>query len=105
MLCMMYINWTIWWLDKVVDLPQCRPLFASSPLHIPVGYEDEAEFEDALNGPFSEFLRAMPHIETMIDDKGRLLFKVRPDPPREAWQPTKMTLKILDREDVSCVGS
>ncbi len=43
----------------------------------------------------------MPHIETMVDDKERLVFKVRPQPPREEWKPTKMTLKILDREDVS----
>jgi hypothetical protein len=43
----------------------------------------------------------MPHIETKVDEAGRLVFKVRPDPPEEEWKATKMSLKILDKEDVS----
>lgn len=37
------------------------------------GYEDMAEFEDALHGTFEDFLQAMPHIETKIDEKNRLV--------------------------------
>ena len=50
-----------------------------APTQMLTGYEDNAEFEDALNGSFSEFLKAMPHIDTMTDDQGRLVFKVRGD--------------------------
>lgn len=31
------------------------------------------EFEDALHGTFEDFLLSMPHIETKIDEKGRLV--------------------------------
>ncbi len=48
-------------------------------------------------------MQAMPHIETMTDDKGRIVFKVKPDVPREQWRGKKMTLKVIDREDVSGV--
>jgi hypothetical protein len=37
------------------------------------GYEDMAEFEDALHGTFEDFLQAMPHLETKIDEKNRLV--------------------------------
>ena len=30
-------------------------------LLLAAGYEDEAEFEDALNGPFSDFLKVWMH--------------------------------------------
>ncbi|GAX76438.1 hypothetical protein CEUSTIGMA_g3883.t1 [Chlamydomonas eustigma] len=73
---------------------------AASWLRNDLGYEDEAEFEDALNGPFSDFLKAMPHIETKIDEAGRLVFKVRPDPPEEEWKATKMSLNILGKDDL-----
>ena len=45
--------------------------------------------------------QAMPHIECKVDDKARLVFKVKPDPPPEEWRSTKMTIKISTREDVS----
>ena len=42
----------------------------------------------------------MPHIETKKDEKGRLVFRVKPEPPVEEWRPVKMTLKIVNREDL-----
>eukprot|EP00955_Chlamydomonas_euryale_P007696 81641-Chlamydomonas_euryale.AAC.25 len=65
------------------------------------GYEDDAEFEDALNGSFDDFLKAMPHLETKIDDQDRLVFKIRPDLPMEEWKPVKMSLRVATREDHS----
>eukprot|EP00195_Chlamydomonas_chlamydogama_P006353 CAMPEP_0202896696 /NCGR_PEP_ID=MMETSP1392-20130828/5645_1 /ASSEMBLY_ACC=CAM_ASM_000868 /TAXON_ID=225041 /ORGANISM="Chlamydomonas chlamydogama, Strain SAG 11-48b" /LENGTH=226 /DNA_ID=CAMNT_0049582139 /DNA_START=48 /DNA_END=725 /DNA_ORIENTATION=- len=65
-----------------------------------LGYDDMDEFEDALNGTFAEFLNAMPHIETKVDEKGRLVFRVKPEPPQEEWRPVKMSLRIADREDL-----
>lgn len=73
---------------------------AGSWLRNDLGYEDEAEFEDALNSSFEEFLEAMPHIETKVDEQGRVVFKVRPEPPPSEWKPTKMTLKINSRDDI-----
>ncbi|KAF5841050.1 hypothetical protein DUNSADRAFT_14608 [Dunaliella salina] len=64
------------------------------------GYEDMAEFEDALHGTFEDFLQAMPHIETKIDEKNRLVFRLKEDPPRDQWQGKKMTLRITDSADL-----
>jgi C4-type Zn-finger protein len=65
-----------------------------------MGYEDMPEFEDALNGTFEQFLTALPNIEVSTDEKGRKVFKVKPEPPREEWKPLKMTLTIADRKDL-----
>lgn len=65
-----------------------------------MGYEDMPEFEDALNGTFEEFLEALPNIELSTDDKGRKVYKVKPEPPQEEWKAKKMTLKITDRKDL-----
>lgn len=45
----------------------------------------------------------MPHLETKLEvlqGVERLVFKIRPDPPREEWRPVKMVLPITRREDV-----
>uniref|UniRef100_A0A7R9UZ39 ZPR1 jelly-roll domain-containing protein n=1 Tax=Chlamydomonas euryale TaxID=1486919 RepID=A0A7R9UZ39_9CHLO len=73
---------------------------AASWLKNDLGYEDDAEFEDALNGSFDDFLKAMPHLETKIDDQDRLVFKIRPDLPMEEWKPVKMSLRVATREDL-----
>eukprot|EP00197_Chlamydomonas_leiostraca_P002244 CAMPEP_0202858614 /NCGR_PEP_ID=MMETSP1391-20130828/1068_1 /ASSEMBLY_ACC=CAM_ASM_000867 /TAXON_ID=1034604 /ORGANISM="Chlamydomonas leiostraca, Strain SAG 11-49" /LENGTH=208 /DNA_ID=CAMNT_0049537547 /DNA_START=138 /DNA_END=764 /DNA_ORIENTATION=+ len=71
------------------------------------GYEDMAEFEDALHGTFEQFISVMPHIETKQDEKGRLVLRLKPDPPPESWVPSKMTVRITCRADLwnVCVKS
>lgn len=65
-----------------------------------LGYEDMGEFEDALNGSLEQFLSALPNIELSEDDKGRRVFKVKPELPREQWKALKMTFPIKDRKDL-----
>jgi len=55
-----------------------------------LGYEDMDELEDALNGPFIDFLRQFPNISTKEVD-GRDFFQVL---NREHKGPTKMTLTV-----------
>lgn len=64
-----------------------------------LGYEDMAEFEDALGGSFNEFLDKLPRIEKK-EDNGRWFFKILPEPPQSEWKPTRMTLHILNRSDL-----
>ncbi|MEW5296852.1 MAG: hypothetical protein WDW36_000102 [Sanguina aurantia] len=65
-----------------------------------MGYEDMDEFEDALSGTFIEFLQCLPHVETMTDELNRLVYKIKPSPPREEWVPTRMTLSITRPSDL-----
>lgn len=44
-----------------------------APILLCCRYEDMAEFEDALHGSFDQFISLMPHIETKLDDRGRLV--------------------------------
>lgn len=66
-----------------------------------LGYEDMDQFEDALGGTFEQFIKALPHIETKIQDDGSscdgmLVLKMKP-PPVIA-QGFTMTLKIEKSE-------
>lgn len=65
-----------------------------------LGYEDMDEFEDALNGTFSEFLESLPHIVKEARDNGKEYFKILPDPPENEWKPLKMTFKINSTKDL-----
>lgn len=80
---------------------------AGSWLRHDLGYEDMAEFEDALQGSFDEFISTFPHILHRIDEKGRLVIKLKPEPPPEEWKPTRMTMRITDRKQLwsVCVKS
>lgn len=66
-----------------------------------LGYEDVAEFEDALHGTFPAFLDALPHVTRRKDEAtGRELFQLRPDPPRSEWRPVTMTARITSTADL-----
>lgn len=64
-----------------------------------LGYEDIAEFEDALGGSFGDFLDKLPGIEKKLDND-RWFFKVLPEPPQSEWKPVRMTLQVLNRSDL-----
>eukprot|EP00405_Crypthecodinium_cohnii_P018564 CAMPEP_0206464800 /NCGR_PEP_ID=MMETSP0324_2-20121206/27435_1 /ASSEMBLY_ACC=CAM_ASM_000836 /TAXON_ID=2866 /ORGANISM="Crypthecodinium cohnii, Strain Seligo" /LENGTH=243 /DNA_ID=CAMNT_0053937507 /DNA_START=199 /DNA_END=930 /DNA_ORIENTATION=+ len=63
-----------------------------------LGYEDMDEFEDALQGSFTDFLGAFPHIEVK-EVEGKKLFKVnhrKPGPPRTLTVRVDNTKMLLD---------
>eukprot|EP00775_Hariotina_reticulata_P013024 gene13024-13153_t len=64
-----------------------------------LGYEDEPEFEDALQGSFSDFLNCLPHAIKKTEN-GREYFQLKVDPPRSEWKPVKMTVKINEVSDL-----
>jgi C4-type Zn-finger protein len=67
-----------------------------------LGYEDQAELEDALRGTFVDFLRAMPHINTRVDpNTGAVYFQVIPEPPRERWVCRRHTVPVRSRADLT----
>lgn len=50
-----------------------------------LGYEDMDQFEDAMGGTFEQFIKALPHLETKIQDDGsscdgQLVLKMKPPP-------------------------
>eukprot|EP01060_Flectonema_neradi_P001819 TRINITY_DN1112_c0_g4_i1.p1 TRINITY_DN1112_c0_g4~~TRINITY_DN1112_c0_g4_i1.p1 ORF type:complete len:377 (+),score=74.96 TRINITY_DN1112_c0_g4_i1:39-1169(+) len=57
-------------------------------------YEDVAEFEDALGGEFSEFVKGLPNAELSTNERGTAVLKLKEDKP---GPPRKMTLKVTDR--------
>ena len=59
-----------------------------------LGYEDVAEFEDALGGEFSEFVKGLPNAELSTNERGTSVLKLKEDQP---GPPRKMTLKVTDR--------
>lgn len=66
-----------------------------------LGYEDVPEFEDALKGSFVDFLDNLPHIRKRVDDSnGRVYLQIKPEPAREDWKPTRMTVKVNDTTDL-----
>lgn len=67
-----------------------------------LGYEDMAELEDAMGSSFADFVGKFPIIELKEDDRftGGQVFRIIPDPPREEWEPTKITFRIRTGEDL-----
>jgi ZPR1 zinc-finger domain len=65
-----------------------------------LGYEDIDEFEDALKSTFAEFLAVLPHVEITTWEDGRQFFKIKPEPPRESWTPSKMTFTVNNTADL-----
>ena len=62
-------------------------------------------FQDALKGDFFDFLQALPHIETKIQDDGsfadgKLVFRLKPLPPVEERHMFIKSLKVATREDL-----
>ncbi|KAJ3009168.1 hypothetical protein HKX48_008136 [Thoreauomyces humboldtii] len=69
-----------------------------------LGYEDLDEFEDSLNGTFSQFLHAIPTIETKTDAAtGVLSFRFRREVARDEWVAKRWTINITDRSQLNWV--
>eukprot|EP00285_Hemiselmis_virescens_P009345 CAMPEP_0173378456 /NCGR_PEP_ID=MMETSP1356-20130122/1611_1 /TAXON_ID=77927 ORGANISM="Hemiselmis virescens, Strain PCC157" /NCGR_SAMPLE_ID=MMETSP1356 /ASSEMBLY_ACC=CAM_ASM_000847 /LENGTH=263 /DNA_ID=CAMNT_0014331529 /DNA_START=70 /DNA_END=858 /DNA_ORIENTATION=+ len=78
---------------------------AQSILCTDLGYEDAAELEDAIRGSFEDFLKALPHIETKIQDDGsashgKLVFRALPLKPLAERKMFLKKLTIATREDL-----
>ena len=65
-----------------------------------LGYEDVDELEDALKGPFKDFVEALPHVVLEQEEGGRWMLRVKPDPPEETWVPKRYTYRITQPEDL-----
>ena len=60
-----------------------------------LGYEDVAEFEDALEGEFSEFVKGLPNAELSTNERGTPVLRLKQEvmgPPR------KMILQVTERK-------
>lgn len=63
-----------------------------------LGYEDQDEFEDALNGSFEDFLRSFPHITVKPEADGQpAMFKVGELEPKD---PVRLTLEIQSTKEL-----
>jgi len=94
-------------IDRIVD--EVEQIYHTQPnewlILEPIGsmvmhewYEDEDEFQDAVGGSFETFMRALPHVEVRLNDKGQAEFKVlKPDP---LALPAIMTLHVNSRVDL-----
>eukprot|EP00440_Ansanella_granifera_P076768 gb/GFBE01083302.1/.p1 GENE.gb/GFBE01083302.1/~~gb/GFBE01083302.1/.p1 ORF type:complete len:175 (+),score=63.29 gb/GFBE01083302.1/:1-525(+) len=63
-----------------------------------LGYEDQDEFEDAIQGTFEDFLAKFPHMEVK-EVEGKKLFKMNlpsPGPPRKLTFTVKDSAQLLD---------
>lgn len=70
-----------------------------------LGYEDIDQFEDALGGTFLQFLNALPHMETKIQDDGssvdgQWVVRMIPPPPLHARYGVELRLTINSSEDL-----
>eukprot|EP00163_Fabomonas_tropica_P001405 TRINITY_DN11060_c0_g1_i1.p1 TRINITY_DN11060_c0_g1~~TRINITY_DN11060_c0_g1_i1.p1 ORF type:complete len:256 (+),score=71.33 TRINITY_DN11060_c0_g1_i1:177-944(+) len=70
-----------------------------------LGYEDQAELEDALSGTFPDFIRSFPHFRVKIQEdegvaKGKEVFQGVPPKPEEERRPTKLTLRVESTKDL-----
>ena len=61
-------------------------------------YEDQDEMEDALGGSFEAFLRAMPHVDLRVNERGSSEFRVRQPDPKSSC--STLTLRVTSRDDL-----
>ena len=103
----MGIQWGHQEVDRIID--EVEQIFACQPTEWlvlePIGsmimhqwYEDEDEFEDAIGGSFEEFMRAIPHIDLRVNDRGSTEFRVVPPDPGAVGR--ILTLRVMNREDL-----
>uniref|UniRef100_A0A0G4IDK8 Zinc finger ZPR1-type domain-containing protein n=1 Tax=Chromera velia CCMP2878 TaxID=1169474 RepID=A0A0G4IDK8_9ALVE len=64
-----------------------------------LGYEDVAEFEDALKGSFLDFLKILPHVE-LKEENGKTYIKVKADPPQSEWKSKTQCYTITSTKDL-----
>ena len=70
-----------------------------------LGYEDQAELEDAIKCEWGEFIQSMPHLETKVQDDGScanglLVFRMKPLPPFTDRQMFIKSFKVQSRKDL-----
>lgn len=70
-----------------------------------LGYEDQGELEDAIKCDWHEFLKAMPHLETKVQDdgsfaEGLLVFRMKPLPPVTDRKMFIKSFKVETRRDL-----
>ena len=85
-------------LDAIFKSQPCQwlPVDAmANMLAIELGYEDVAEFEDALGGEFSQFVKGIPNAELSTNERGTAVLKLK-DIPEGC--PRKMTFQVLERK-------
>eukprot|EP01065_Artemidia_motanka_P024493 TRINITY_DN2926_c0_g1_i1.p1 TRINITY_DN2926_c0_g1~~TRINITY_DN2926_c0_g1_i1.p1 ORF type:complete len:424 (+),score=178.33 TRINITY_DN2926_c0_g1_i1:72-1274(+) len=63
-----------------------------------LGYEDVAEFEDALQGEFCDFVDCLPHTEISYNERGTKVLRIRPHPAD--MPPRRMRLRITERRQL-----
>jgi hypothetical protein len=63
-------------------------------------YEDLDEFEDAIKGSFEDFVKALPHCETQVQDNGKLVFRLKPPAPVSSRRQLKLTLEVKSSLDL-----
>jgi len=63
-----------------------------------LGYEDQDEFEDALQGSFEDFLKSFPHIQVKDAEDGQpAMFRVEELPPKD---PVRLTFEVKTRSEL-----
>jgi len=62
-------------------------------------YEDMDEFEDAIKGPFDDFVKALPHCETKVEGS-KLLFRVKPPAPVAERRQLTLTFEVREGADL-----
>lgn len=70
-----------------------------------LGYEDQGELEDAIKCDWQEFIKAMPHLETKLQDdgsfaQGLLVFRMKPLVPVHDRKMFIKTFKVNTRQDL-----
>eukprot|EP00998_Keelungia_sp_KM082_P007117 NODE_3329_length_911_cov_46.465561_g3307_i0.p1 GENE.NODE_3329_length_911_cov_46.465561_g3307_i0~~NODE_3329_length_911_cov_46.465561_g3307_i0.p1 ORF type:complete len:250 (+),score=56.32 NODE_3329_length_911_cov_46.465561_g3307_i0:44-751(+) len=66
-----------------------------------LGYEDTAEFEDAIKGEFHQFLSVLPHVEMRDNEEtGRKEFRMKPPVPESERRPFTMSFPIESTKDL-----
>lgn len=63
-----------------------------------LGYEDTAEFEDALQGDFEDFVDFLPHVDISRNERGTKVLRIRPDPV--GLGPRRMRLRITETKQL-----
>eukprot|EP00299_Pterocystis_sp_00344_P019282 c9582_g1_i3.p1 GENE.c9582_g1_i3~~c9582_g1_i3.p1 ORF type:complete len:287 (-),score=68.60 c9582_g1_i3:973-1791(-) len=66
-----------------------------------LGYEDQDEFEEAMNGSLANFLSQFPHIEISVQEStGKPVFRVLPKPSEDQLRPFKLICHVKSRRDL-----
>jgi mediator of RNA polymerase II transcription subunit 31 len=101
------IHWGHQEVDRIID--EVEQIYKSSMQEWlvvePIGsmimhemYEDEDDMEDAVGGSFEAFLRAMPHVDLRVNERGASEFRMHQ--PDASSSCRTLTLRVASREDL-----